>query len=191
MDKSASALIGAALVLGACATLPPPPPPVVAVVKAEHKFPPKPLTLLYTTFQDHAVLQRDKPLPLWGLTSPNATVSISFAGQAATAMADSAGHWNAVLPAMKAGGPYLVSATSSDGESQVLKDVMVGDVYLCSGQSNMELPLRLATNYDSEMRSATNPNIRLFHVQRFTSPRPRDVFGSDASWAVTSPDSVK
>jgi sialate O-acetylesterase len=191
MDKSASALIGAALVLGACATLPPPPPPVVAVVKAEHKFPPKPLTLLYTTFQDHAVLQRDKPLPLWGLTSPNATVTISFAGQTATATADAAGHWNTALPAMKAGGPYLVSATSSDGESQVLKDVMVGDVYLCSGQSNMELPLRLATNYDSEMRSATNPNIRLFHVQRFTSPRPRDVFGSDASWAVTSPDSVK
>jgi sialate O-acetylesterase len=192
MDKSAAALIGAALVLGACAALPlPPPPPVVAVVKAEHKFPPKPLTLLYTTFQDHAVLQRDKPLPLWGQSSPNATVEISFAGQAATATADATGHWTVVLPAMKAGGPYLLGAKSSDGETQVVKDVMVGDVYLCSGQSNMELPLRLATNYDSEMRSATNPNIRLFHVQRFTSPRPRDVFGSDASWAVTSPETVK
>ncbi len=191
MDKSAAALMTAALVLGACATLPPPPPPVLAVVKAEYKFPPKPLTLLYTTFQDHAVLQQGKPLPLWGLTSPNATVAISFAGQTATATADAAGHWNVVLPAMTAGGPYGLSATSSSGETQILKDVMVGDVYLCSGQSNMELPLRLATNYDSEMWSAKNASLRLFHVQRFTSPKPREVFGSDASWAVTSPDTVK
>jgi len=98
MDKSAAALMGAALVLGACATLPPPPPPVVAVVKAEHKFPPKPLTLFYTTFQDHAVLQRDKPLPLWGLTSPKATVEISFAGQTASATADAAGHYSIPAP---------------------------------------------------------------------------------------------
>lgn len=191
MDKSAAILVAAAFTLAACIHEPPPPPPVVAVVKAEQKFPPKPLTLLYTTFQDHAVLQRNRPIPLWGLTAANATVEVSFADQTATAIADAAGHWRAELPAMKAGGPYVLSAKSSSGETQVLKDVMVGDVYLCSGQSNMELPLRLATNYDAEVRGATNSAIRLFHVQRFSSPKPREVFGADASWTVTSPETAK
>ena len=190
MNKSA-AVVAAAFVLGACATPPPPPPPVVAVVKSEQKFPPRPLTLLYTTFQDHAVLQRDKPIPVWGLTAPGASVEVSFADQTATATADASGHWKTQFAAMKAGGPYVLAAKSSSGETETLKDVMVGDVYLCSGQSNMELPLRLATNYDGEIWSAKNTNIRLFHVQRFTSPAPRATFGSDASWAVTSPDTVK
>jgi sialate O-acetylesterase len=190
MNKSVA--VAAVLVVAACATNPPPPPPpVVAVVKAQQTFPPRPLTLLYTTFQDHAVLQRDKPIPVWGLTGPGAQVEVSFAGKNATATADAAGHWQAELPAMGAGGPYTLSATSSTGQSQTLSDVMVGDVYLCSGQSNMELPLRLATNYDSEMRSATNSQIRLFHVQRFSSAAPRETFGADASWAVTSPEAVK
>ena len=191
MDKSA--VLAAALVLSGCssvASIPlPPPPPVVAVVK--DKFPPRPLTLLYTSFQDHAVLQRDKKLPLWGLTLPGATVEVSFAGQNAIATADAKGHWQTTLPAMKAGGPYTLTAKSSSGESQTLSDIMLGDVYLCSGQSNMELPLRLATNYDGELRSAQNPLLRLFHVQRYSSAQPHDTFGSDASWAVTSPETAK
>jgi sialate O-acetylesterase len=189
MDKSAVAL-AAALVLSACSTALLP-PPVVAVVKAETKFPPKPLTLLYTTFQDHAVIQRDRTIPVWGLTQPGASVEVSFAGATATATADANGQWHSELPAMKAGGPYVLAAKSSSGQSQSVKDVMLGDVYLCSGQSNMELPLRLATNYDSEMRGATNPAIRLFHVQRFSSPKPRAVFGADASWTSLSPDNAK
>lgn len=190
MDKSAL-VAAAALILGACAAMPVAPPPVVAVVKAEAKFPPKPLTLLYTTFQDHAVIQRDRMIPVWGLTAPGARVEVSFAGATATAKSDADGHWRAELPAMSAGGPYALTAKSSNGQTQSLKDVMVGDVYLCSGQSNMELPLRLATNYDAELRGATNPNIRLFHVQRFSSPKPHAVFGADASWAPLSPDTAK
>jgi sialate O-acetylesterase len=192
MHKSAT-LTAAALLLGACSSLPllAPPPPVLAVVKAEQKNAPKPLTLLYTTFQDHAVIQRDRAIPVWGKTAPGASVTVSFAGQTATATADANGQWKVEFAALKAGGPYVLAATSSNGETQTVKDVLIGDVYLCSGQSNMELPLRLATNYDSEVWSANNPNLRLFHVQRFTSPKPRDVFGSDASWAVTNPDTVK
>lgn len=150
----------------------------------------KPAPLFYATFQDHAVIQRGKPVPLWGLTAPGAKVEISFAGKTATATADSGGRWNTVLPAMDAGGPYTLSAKSSDGTSQTLSDIMTGDVYLCSGQSNMELPLRLATNYDGELRDAANKNIRLFHVQRFTSPAPRDTFGAGADWAVLSPETA-
>jgi sialate O-acetylesterase len=192
MNKSAAAILAATLVLSACATdTVPPPPPVVTVVKAEPQFPPRPLNLLYTTFQDHAVIQRDQPIPVWGLTAPGATVDVSLGGQSAQTTADATGHWSASLPAMAAGGPYALSATSSSGQSQTVSDVMLGDVYLCSGQSNMELPLRLATNYDGELRSATNRMLRLFHVQRFTSPVPRATFGADASWAVTSPETAR
>ncbi len=193
MDKSAATVVVVALALGGCSSLPllKPPPPVVAVVKGEQKFAPKPLTLLYTTFQDHAVLQRNKPIPVWGRTTPGAEVEVSFAGQTATATADASGQWKTELKPMTAGGPYVLAAKSSSGESQAVKDMMVGDVYLCSGQSNMELPLRLATNYDGELRGANNPMIRLFHVQRFTSPAPRETFGADASWTMTTPETAK
>jgi len=190
MDKSAVLLLAAALLVTTGATTPlTSPPPVLAVVK--EKYPPRPLRLLYTTFQDHAVLQRDKTLPIWGLTVPGATVDVTFAGQNASATADATGHWQVSLPAMKAGGPYTLRAKSSSGQMQTLNDVMLGDVYLCSGQSNMELPLRLATNYDSELKSAQNNNLRLFHVQRFSSAAPHQTFGSDASWAVTTPETAK
>lgn len=190
MDKTV-ALAATALVLSACSALPITPPPVVAVVRGEQKFPPKPLSLLYATFQDHAVLQRDKAIPVWGQTAPGATVQVSFNGATTGATADANGRWHTELPAMKAGGPYSLSAKSSNGETQTVKDVLIGDVYLCSGQSNMEMPLRLATNYDSELRGASNPNLRLFHVQRFTSPKPKETFGADASWTVTTPDTAK
>ena len=196
MGKSAWVALAAAMVLASCRAfaqpVAAPPAAVAAPVKAsEALFPPKPLTLLTTTFQDHAVLQRDKPIPVWGLTSPSAEVGVAFAGTSAHATADASGNWHTELPPMSAGGPFELTATSSTGQTQTVKDVMVGDVYLCSGQSNMEMPLRLATNYDSEIQSAKNTNIRLFHVQRFTSPAPQQTFGADASWAVTSPDTVK
>ncbi|GAA0528907.1 sialate O-acetylesterase [Rhizomicrobium palustre] len=195
MDKSALAVLGAAFMLSACSSISIPPlmspSPVVAVVKDKDVFPPRPLTLLYTTFQDHAVLQRDKPVPIWGKTAPGATVAVTFAGEKASATADEAGRWEVRFAAMKAGGPYTIAATSTAGETQTVKDIMIGDVYLCSGQSNMEMPLRLATNYDSELRAAQNPKLRLFHVQRFSSPMPRESFGADASWAVTTPETAK
>jgi sialate O-acetylesterase len=160
------------------------------VTEKKAEFPPRPLTLLYTTFQDHAVLQRGKPIPVWGLATPGAAVEVSLAGAKVAATAGADGNWQAVLPAMAAGGPYELTAKTAS-QSQSVKDVMLGDVYLCSGQSNMELPMRLANNYDVEIRGAKNTAIRLFHVQRFSSPLPRTTFGADAGWAVTSPETVK
>jgi sialate O-acetylesterase len=205
MGKSVCAAVAAAFILGSCQTVPPAvlPAPAKAPAPAapapelrsdqpwKPVFPPKPLTLLYTTFQNHAVLQRDKSIPVWGVTSPSAQVDVTLAGASAHATADADGNWRVEFPAMKAGGPYALTAKASTGETQSVADVMIGDVYLCSGQSNMEMPLRLATNYDSEMWAAKNPAIRLFHVQRFTSPTPRSTFGADASWSVTSPETVK
>ncbi len=159
--------------------------------KPEPVFPPRPLTLLYTTFQDHAVLQRDKPIPVWGLTKPGAQVSVTLAGETVIATADASGKWTATLAPLKAGGPYQMTARSSAGKTQTIKDMMIGDVYLCSGQSNMEMPVRVASNYDADLNGASNTNIRLFHMQRFASAVSRSTFGTDASWAVTSPDAVR
>ena len=199
MGKPAWAALAASLAFGlaGCASLPIPGFLTAAStadqtkVPPEVTFPPRPLGLLYTTFQDHAVLQRDKPIAVWGLTKPGAGVSVTLAGESASAAADASGKWQAVLAPLKVGGPYELTAKSSAGNTQTVKDVLIGDVYLCSGQSNMELPVRIASNYDADLNGASNTKIRLFHVQRFSSFMAHETFGSDASWSVTSPASVK
>ena len=198
MGKSCWAAVAASLMvgLGGCSSLPIPgissnaATSNASTTTPEIEFPPRPLTLLYTTFQDHAVLQRDKPIPVWGLTRPRAKVTVTFGSETASVTADASGKWQAVLAPLPAGGPYAMTAQSSAGKTQTIKDVLLGDVYLCSGQSNMEMPVRVVPNYDADIREATNPNIRLFHVQRFSSATPRETFGADATWSVTSPATV-
>jgi sialate O-acetylesterase len=147
--------------------------------------------LLYANFQDHEVLQRDKPIPVWGTDEPGAKVTVTVASESASAVADAAGKWQAVLAPLKAGGPYDLEAASTSGRLQVISDVMIGDVYLCSGQSNMEFPTEFASGYTNDLDGATNTMIRLFHVERFASVTPRDSYGAGASWAVTSPQTVR
>lgn len=153
---------------------------------------PKPTvaSLFYAGLQDHAVLQRDRSIPVWGTAKPGATVTVRLGASSASAKADSTGAWKASLPAMSAGGPYTLEAESSDGAVQTLKDILIGDVFLCSGQSNMEMQVRYASNYNADIREATNTQIRLFHVQRSPNPTPQSGFGGGAEWAVTSPQSV-
>ncbi|HEY0266375.1 MAG TPA: hypothetical protein VGC16_06455, partial [Rhizomicrobium sp.] len=92
--------------------------------------------LLHPMFADHAVLQRGQPIRIYGQTHPGAQVSVTLAGAAATVRAGKDGSWNATLPAMAAGGPYTLDV-SGDGAHQVVNDVLLGDVFLCTGQSNM------------------------------------------------------
>jgi len=159
--------------------------------------------LLYETFQDHAVLQRNAPIPVWGTATAGATVTVTLAKDAGESTTSSAtasrasahagpdGHWQATLPALPAGGPYTLTAVSSAGTRQSASDILIGDVYLCSGQSNMEYPTRLASDYDQDVNNANNTQIRLFHIERFRSVVPRTTFGAGAHWDVTSPQSVR
>ena len=161
-------------------------------VRAEAALAPGPVApLLYATFQDHAVLQRGVAIPVWGETRPGATVRVRLAGERGRARASASGRWRTTLPALPAGGPYRLSAVSSAGAHETVTDVMIGDVFLCSGQSNMEYPTRIADGYDSAVRSAHNRMIRLFHVQRWRSVVPRRTFGAGARWRVVSPKSVR
>jgi sialate O-acetylesterase len=102
----------------------------------------KPLTL-HSVFQSHAVVQRDCLLPVFGTGEPGATVRCSFARRRAVTTVRPDGTWKVELPAIPAGGPFRLVAESGDSKA-VASDVLVGDVFLCSGQSNMEWPLNAA-----------------------------------------------
>src|SRR5690606_36437154 len=104
---------------------------LLPVVVTAQEAPP----LLHAMFSDHAVLQRDQPIRVYGEAPPGASVRVELAGRRVRARADGDGHWEASLPALRAGGPYELVATAGD-RSQRVRDVLVGDVWLCSGQSN-------------------------------------------------------
>ncbi|MDZ4046811.1 MAG: 9-O-acetylesterase, partial [Pseudoxanthomonas sp.] len=96
-------------------------------------------------FADGMVVQRDQPVRVWGEAAPGARVQVSFAGRDATALTGADGRWSLSLPAQTAGGPHVMRI--DDGKQpRVLRDVLVGDVWLASGQSNMEWPIAQSAN---------------------------------------------
>jgi sialate O-acetylesterase len=138
---------------------------------------------------DGLVLQRDTPLRLWGWAAAGEKVTVSFQGKTYAATAGPRGEWQVQLPAQKAGGPYELKVDASN--HLVVKDVLVGDVWLCSGQSNMETPMsRVRDKYPQEIAQANNPRIRQFEVPltyAFQGPRA-DLTGG--SWVAATPESV-
>jgi sialate O-acetylesterase len=138
-------------------------------------------------FGDHMVLQRDVPVPVWGWADPSETVTVTLAGQSKTATADGAGKWSVALDAMKAGGPYELKAQGKSSAVQ-FGDVLVGEVWLCSGQSNMEMTVGGVMNKDAEIASADYPRIRMIAVAKKTAMEPQD--NSGGQWRVCSPQTV-
>ena len=181
MRKSAALAMVLAFGLGGCAS--------IDIFASSHSKPAA--SLLYAEFQDHAVLQRDQPIAVWGTAQAGSRITIALAGEGAQATADASGNWRATLAPLKAGGPFELSARTDSGGYQVVKDVLIGDVYLCSGQSNMEMPVRVASNYDVDINGAANSNLRLMHVERFASALPRETFGAAVHWDTVSPTTVR
>ncbi len=142
----------------------------------------------------HMVLQRDQPIHLWGSADPNEKVSATLQGVTQAATADRLGHWNIDLPPRSAGGPSQLAISGSN--KIVLDDILIGDIWFASGQSNMEMPLSgfpnsaVIKNSAAEIASATQPNIRLLLVRRRTSAFPLAEADTDASWTVCSPDTA-
>jgi len=143
-------------------------------------------------FSDHMVLQRESTVPIWGTATPAAEMVIRFAEKEYKAKADAKGRWSSNLEIGKAGGPFELEVSEVGSELTIgVSNIMVGDVWICSGQSNMEWPVSKALNPDTEIEQAKNfSNIRLFQVGESASPKPLDDFGVVKSWAVCSPDSV-
>ncbi len=138
-------------------------------------------------FTDHAVLQRDQPITIWGKAAPSAGVTVSLGQATLQGAADASGTWRLTLPAMPAGGPYTLSARTSAGTS-ALKDIMVGDVFLCGGQSNMAYPARLATGAWDPFRSENN--IRFVNIPNVSAAAPQASLNKPATWKVAGPDTT-
>jgi sialate O-acetylesterase len=141
-------------------------------------------------FGDHAVIQRGKPVVLSGTATPSEPLTVAFAGETRQATADANGRWEAPFPARSAGGPFTIRASGADGLANSA-DVAVGDVWLCSGQSNMEYPVRRALNSDGEVQNAGDSDLRLMKVPQQMADLPARSFSKPPSWKPTSPDSVK
>ena len=147
-------------------------------------------TLLHPMFQDHAVLQRDQPIGLSGEAGPGDVVSVALGPQKTEVRAGADGRWRATLRPMPAGGPHALVVRAGTA-TQVVRDVQMGDVWLCSGQSNMELPVWRALDANSEIASAAHPRIRLFTVPQAGAVTPQAQFGGPVRWQPATPDSVR
>ena len=141
-------------------------------------------------FTDHAVLQRDRTVEIWGTASASEQLTVTIAGQSVSTSADATGNWRVQLPPMKAGGPYQLSVANKAGETRSLNDVLIGDVYLCSGQSNMEMQVKASMNAEGEIRRANSPRIRLYNVARASAPTPRTTLETAGAWKVATSENV-
>lgn len=141
-------------------------------------------------FTDHMVLQREIAIPVWGTADAGEKVTVQLQDKQESATADKDGKWMVRIPAFQAGGPYEVTVTGSNTIKFV--DVLVGDVWLCSGQSNMQFAVKQAINSDRDIADANYPQIRLFTVPNVPSFTPQDCIGGTAPrvWNVCSPSSV-
>jgi sialate O-acetylesterase len=146
-------------------------------------------TLLHPMFADHAVLQRGAPIRIYGQAAPGSEIAVHLGNAASTARAAPDGRWAATLPAMAAGGPYTLEA-SSGGVSEKVSDVLVGDVFLCTGQSNMQLSVRRAANAEAEIAAATDGQVRELAVDRVPSAVPLARFSGPVAWKVESPQTA-
>lgn len=143
---------------------------------------------LPSIFTDHSVLQRDKPIRVWGWAAPGKQVSVAIDSATKSGRAGKDGKWQLDLPALKAGGPHTLRATEADGNSVTVKDIYIGEVWLCSGQSNMAMTVSRAARPEEEAAAANLPLIRMFKVASGPSPKLAD--RCQGSWVVCRSDVV-
>lgn len=147
---------------------------------------------LPNVLSSHMVLQRNRPIHLWGWADPGERVTATLKGASASATANALGEWSVYLPPQKAGGPYQLTVVGTN--TITLDDVLIGDVWFASGQSNMQLPLMgfpgsaVVANGEEEIRNATHPDIRLLHIPDKASPYP--LADQGASWTLCTPQTA-
>jgi sialate O-acetylesterase len=134
-------------------------------------------------FGDNMVLQRGKKNALWGWSEPGDKVSVQIGNKSATAVAGKDRRWQVMIDPPAVGGPYIVKITGR--ETVELHNVLVGDVWLCAGQSNMMVSLRFAHNGAEEIKTADAPDIRVFTVAQHTAYRSADTV--EGKWMAVSP----
>ena len=156
---------------------------------------------LPSVFSDHMVLQRNVPVPVWGTAPPNQEITVTLSNHIETTISDANGAWKVVLAGMETGGPFMLKITSKD-HSIDIQDVLIGEVWLCSGQSNMEFPLERSATAEMEVSIADYPDIRLFRMKKRVSMGNapfsnkdiklvnQDEFYLNTSWEKCTPESA-
>ncbi|OXB00582.1 sialate O-acetylesterase [Flavobacterium pectinovorum] len=139
-------------------------------------------------FSDGMVLQRNKEIPVWGWAEANEKVEVRFNKQTKTIQADKEGKWMIKLSAEKAGGPFELIITGKN--KIVIKDVLVGEVWICSGQSNMEFQMYKVMNAEKEMADSNYPMIRHFGVAQDLSGTPKEDL-KQGKWAVANKENIR
>lgn len=150
---------------------------------------------LPSVFSDHMILQCDRPVPVWGRAAPETVVTVAFSGQRKETRADAGGTWSVELDPLRASfEPCLLTVQNGDSKI-VCQDVLVGEVWLCSGQSNMEIPMEgwppkfPLNDSESEIAAAAYPRIRLYHTPRKASNEP--VSHIDSRWVACTPETAR
>jgi sialate O-acetylesterase len=141
-------------------------------------------------FTDGAVLQRERPIRISGDAAAGERVRVSLSGATAEARADRSGRWSVELPPLGAGGPYRIQARFGSGALASADDVLIGDVWLCSGQSNMEWPVKQALSGAAEAESANDEQVRVLTVPQKTALSPQRRSEQAPSWARLTPESA-
>ena len=148
---------------------------------------------------DHMVVQRDLPVHVWGMAAPGEEVSVTFRGETRSVKTSRIGRWSVYLKPGAAGGPYemklhgapdVSAGSAATAQDIVLHDILVGDVWVASGQSNMEFEMRKAATAAADLPKADNPRIRLLIVNKRASIYPLDDTDTDG-WAVSTPETAK
>ena len=138
---------------------------------------------------DHMVLQREKPVAVWGWADAGESVTVAFAGQSKSATADADGKWMLKLDALKASAePRTLVVTGKEGHKLEVKDVLVGEVWLGSGQSNMAMTVQSSNHFDAEKAAANYPLIR--HYQESSTHSATPAAEGKGAWSACTPDNV-
>ena len=141
---------------------------------------------LPNVLSSNMVIQRDQPIRIWGWANPGEEVTVQLGDHSAKIKAGVDRRWAVTLPAHPAGDPASIEVSASN--KITLENILFGDVWVCSGQSNMQWPVTASNNPQEEIKNGDHPNIRLYYVPRRPSFRPLDDI--DAKWQVCSPETV-
>lgn len=153
---------------------------------------PKPATNIIPAklFTDHMVLQQEKPINIWGTADPNGAITIEFMEQTQTTISDEAGEWKVTLDQIGVGGPYEMKIIGKD--TLIINDILIGEIWIGSGQSNMEMPLAgwgEVMNFKQEIAEANYPNIRLFQVRRAIGLKPEKSIPANG-WSMCTSENI-
>jgi sialate O-acetylesterase len=140
----------------------------------------------------HMVLQRGLPVHVWGMATPGESITVSFRGESEVTGTNEIGRWSLYMKAGNAGGPFQMSVAGGGADEKpiVLDDVLVGDVWVASGQSNMGFSMSRSSTAGEDLPKSSTPNLRLLMVQRFAVNYAQDDIKSDG-WTLSSPDTAK